>query len=69
MLIDICGIGEIGAATILLIVDDPNRFPDCGHFAAFAGTAPLEASSGDVRRHRLSRRGNRQMNKVFYVAA
>jgi transposase len=68
-LTDICGIGEIGAATILSIVDDPNRFPDRGHFAAFTGTAPLEASSGDVRRHRLSRRGNRQMNKVLHVAA
>ena len=68
-LTDICGIGEIGAATILSIVDDPTRFPDRGHFAAFNGTAPLEASSGDQRRHRLSRRGNRQMNKVIHVAA
>ena len=66
---DICGIGEVGAATILSIVDDPTRFPDRGHFAAFNGTAPLEASSGDKRRHRLSRRGNRQMNKVIHVAA
>ncbi len=68
-LTDIHGIGEIGAATILAIVDDPTRFPDRGHFAAFNGTAPLEASSGDVRRHRLSRRGNRQINKVIHVAA
>jgi transposase len=68
-LTDIHGVGEIGAATILAIVDDPMRFPDRGHFAAFNGTAPLEASSGDVRRHRLSRRGNRQMNKVIHVAA
>ncbi|HZW44382.1 MAG TPA: IS110 family transposase [Dermatophilaceae bacterium] len=68
-LTDIHGIGEIGAATILSIVDDPARFPDPGHFAAFNGTAPLEASSGDVRRHRLSRRGNRQLNKVLHVAA
>ncbi len=68
-LTDIHGIGEIGAATILSIVDDPARFPDRGHFAAFNGTAPLEASSGDVRRHRLSRLGNRQMNKVIHVAA
>jgi transposase len=68
-LTEIHGIGEIGAATILSIVDDPNRFPDRGHFAAFNGTAPLEASSGDKRRHRLSRRGNRQLNKVIHVAA
>ena len=68
-LTDIHGIGEIGAATILSIVDDPARFPDRGHFAAFNGTAPLDASSGDVRRHRLSRRGDRQLNKVIHVAA
>jgi hypothetical protein len=68
-LTDVHGIGEIGAATILSIVDVPTRFPDRGHFAAFNGTAPLEASSGDKRRHRLSRRGNRQMNKVIHVAA
>ncbi|MDQ3708517.1 MAG: transposase [Actinomycetota bacterium] len=68
-LTDIHGIGEIGAATILSIVDDPSRFPTRGHFAAFNGTAPLDASSGDVRRHRLSRRGDRQLNKVIHVAA
>ena len=68
-LTDIHGIGLIGAATILSIVDDPTRFPTKGHFAAFTGTAPIEASSGDVRRHRLSRRGNRQMNKVLHTAA
>ncbi|MGI9018517.1 MAG: transposase [Euzebya sp.] len=31
--------------------------------------APLKASSGDVIRHRLSRRGDQQMNKVLHVAA
>ncbi len=68
-LTDIHGIGNVGAATILSIVDDPTRFPTKGHFAAFTGTAPIEASSGDVRRHRLSRRGNRQLNKVLHTAA
>lgn len=68
-LTDIHGIGDVGAATILSIVDDPTRFPTKGHFAAFTGTAPIEASSGDVERHRLSRRGNRQMNKVLHTAA
>ena len=68
-LTDIHGIGDVGAATIIAIVDDPTRFPTPGHFAAFTGTAPLQASSGDVERHRLSRRGNRQMNKVLHTAA
>ena len=68
-LTQIHGIGDVGAATIIAIVDDPTRFPTPGHFAAFTGTAPLQASSGDVERHRLSRRGNRRMNKVLHTAA
>ncbi len=68
-LTDIHGIGDVGAATILSIAEDPTRFATKGHFAAFTGTAPLQASSGDVQRHRLSRRGNRQLNKVLHTAA
>ncbi|WP_370325165.1 transposase [Euzebya sp.] len=49
------GIADVGAATIIAIVGDVSRFPTAGHFAACCGTAPLEASSGDVVRHRLSR--------------
>ena len=63
------GIATIGAARILAIVGDIDRFPTPGHFASFTGTAPLEASSGDVTRHRLSRRGNRQLNTVLHIAA
>ena len=29
------------------------RFPDGDHLASYAGTAPIEATSGDVIRHRL----------------
>jgi|AntDryMetagUQ889_1029465.scaffolds.fasta_scaffold09071_1 transposase len=68
-LTSIYGVGDVGAATIISIVGDVTRYPTAGHFAAFCGTAPLQASSGDVIRHRLSRRGNRQLNKVLHVAA
>jgi transposase len=68
-LTSVVGISTVGAATILSIVDDPTRFATAGHFAGFTGTAPLQANSGDVERHRLSRRGNRQMNKVLHTAA
>lgn len=68
-LTSIYGIGDVGAATIIAIVGDVSRFSTAGHFAAFCGTAPLEASSGEVVRDRLSRRGDRQMNKVLHVAA
>ena len=33
------------------------------------GTASIEASSGRVRRHRLNRGGNRQLNKTIHTAA
>ena len=33
------------------------------------GTAPIDASSGDQVRHRLSRAGNRQINRVLHIMA
>jgi len=59
-LMDIHGIGPAGAARILADVGDVARFPDRGHFASWTGTAPIDASSGQHLRHRLSRAGNRR---------
>src|SRR3954452_17383170 len=61
------GIGPSGAARLLVEVGYVTRFPDRGHFASWNGTAPIDASSGDVVRHRLSRAGNRQINRVLYT--
>lgn len=63
------GIGPTGAAMLLVEVGDITRFPDRNHFASWTGTAPIDASSGDVVRHRLSRRGNRQINRVLHIMA
>ena len=68
-LTDVHGIGPSGAATLLVEVGDITRFPDRNHFASWTGTAPIDASSGDVVRHRLSRRGNRQINRVLHIMA
>ncbi|HEX6876241.1 MAG TPA: IS110 family transposase [Nocardioidaceae bacterium] len=68
-LTDIVGIGPVLAAVILGEVGDISRFPTRHHFASFTGTAPLEASSGDVIRHRLNRLGNRQLNHALHTAA
>ena len=57
------------AATILGEVGDVARFANADRFASYTGTAPLEASSGDVVRHRLSRGGNRQINRVLHIMA
>ena len=67
-LMDIHGIGPAGAARILADVGDITRFPDRGHFASWNGTAPIDASSGQHTRHRLSRAGNRRINHVLDIA-
>jgi hypothetical protein len=68
-LMDITGVGPAGAARILADVGDIARFADRNRFASWTGTAPLDASSGEQIRHRLSRAGNRRMNHVLHIAA
>jgi transposase len=68
-LLDLRGIGPSGAARLLVEVGDITRFPDRDHFASWNGTAPIDASSGDHVRHRLSRAGNRQINRVLHIMA
>ena len=68
-LLDLHGIGPSGAARLLVEVGDITRFPDRNHFASWTGTAPIDASSGDHVRHRLSRGGNRQINKTLHIMA
>src|SRR4051812_48537552 len=67
-LIDLRAIGPAGAGRILADVGDVARFPDRNHFASWTGTAPIDASSGEQLRHRLSRAGNRRRNHVLYMA-
>ncbi|MDI6908927.1 IS110 family transposase [Nocardioides sp.] len=68
-LMDIHGIGPVVAARILADVGDVARFADRNRFASWAGTAPLDASSGEQNRHRLSRAGNRRVNHMIHIAA
>jgi transposase len=64
-LTEIFGIGPILAARIIGTVGAVARFPTKAHyFASYSGTAPLEASSGEVVRHRLSLAGNRKLNRA-----
>jgi len=69
MLTDLPGVGDIVAARVLAEVGDVTRFADRNRFASWTGTAPLEASSGEQIRHRLSRAGNRRMNHMLHIAA
>ena len=68
-LLDLNDIGPSGAAQLLVEVGDITRFPNRAHFASWNGTAPIDASSGDQVRHRLSRGGNRQINRVLHIMA
>jgi transposase len=68
-LLDLHGIGPSGAARLLGEVGDITRFPDRNHFASWTGIAPVDASSGDQVRHRLSRGGNWQINRALHMMA
>ncbi len=67
--VDIFGVGPIVAATVVGLTRDIARFPTRDRFAAFNGTAPIEASSGGRKVWRLSRRGNRTLNHAIHMAA
>ena len=68
-LMDLPGVGPVVAARVLADTGDVTRFADRNRYASWTGTAPLEASSGEVVRHRLSRAGNRRMNHMIHIAA
>ncbi len=68
-LLELNGIGPSGAARLLGDIGDVSRFSTRGHFASWNGTAPIDASSGEQRRHRLSRAGNRRINRALHIMA
>lgn len=63
------GAGPVVTATVIGDVAAISRFRTRDHFAAYNGTAPIEASSGNRTIHRLSRRGNRHLNHAIHMAA
>ncbi|WP_372494383.1 transposase [Actinoallomurus purpureus] len=66
-LLEQVGIGAVSAAQILVSWSHPGRFRSEAAFAAFAGTAPIPASSGLTNRHRLNRSGDRQLNRALHT--
>jgi transposase len=56
------GCGPLSAAKLLGEIGPIDRFDTDAQPARHAGVAPLEASPGKHRRHRLDRGGNRQLN-------
>ena len=63
------GCGALSAAKLLAEIGPIERFQTDAQLARHAGVAPLEASSGKHRRHRLDRGGNRQLNCALHRIA
>lgn len=66
---DVYGVGPVAAAIIVGHAGDASGFISRNHFASYNATAPIEASSGPTKRHRLNQRGNRQLNHAMHIAA
>ena len=61
--------GPILACELIGYSGDIRRFTGRDQFASYAGVAPIELSSGGRTVHRLSRRGNRQLNHAIHMVA
>jgi transposase len=68
-LLALAGCGPLSAAKLLCEIGPIARFRSDAQLARHAGVAPLEASSGRHRRHRLDRGGNRQLNCALHRIA
>ena len=68
-LLDEPGVGPIVAAQLLVAWSHAGRLRSEACFARLAGVAPVPASSGKTQRHRLSRGGDRQLNRALHTIA
>jgi transposase len=66
-LLDEPGVGPIVAAQLIVSWSHRGRVRSEAAFARLAGVAPVPASSGQTRRHRLSRGGDRQLNRALHT--
>ncbi len=61
------GIGTDTAATLLVTAgDNPERLRSEASFAHLCASAPIDASSGLIKRKRLNPRGDRQANEALW---
>lgn len=66
-LLDEPGVGPIVAAQVIVAWSHRGRLRSEAAFARLAGVAPVPASSGQTTRHRLSRGGDRQLNRALHT--
>lgn len=63
------GIGKMNAFTILLEIDDVNRFPDVKNFFSYCRLTPSARNSGGKSKQRSSKDGNKYLKVAFSDAA
>jgi transposase len=68
-LLEFKGCGALIAGMIIGETAGAGRFCNDAQFGRLAGVAPIDASSGQQRRHRLNRHGNRQLNSALHKIA
>jgi transposase len=68
-LLTLVGCGPLTAAKIVGETAGIGRFPSRSAFAMHNGTAPIPVWSGNDKRHRLNRGGNRQINAALHRIA
>ena len=61
------GVGPVTGAILVTVYSHHGRVRSEAAFASLGGIAPLPASSGNNSRHRLSRAGDRQLNRAVDV--
>jgi transposase len=66
-LLDEPGVGPIVAAQVIVTWSHKGRVRSEAAFARLAGVAPVPASSGQTTRQRLSRGGDRQLNRALHT--
>jgi transposase len=68
-LLDVNGIGTIGAVKILATVIDAKRFPDTGHYLAYCGLVKTDKISGNRSYGKRTPRYSRILKSVYKTAA
>jgi transposase len=66
-LLEEAGVGPIVAAQLIVSWSHKGRLRSEAAFARLAGVAPIPASSGQTTRYRLSRGGDRQLNRALHT--
>jgi transposase len=68
-LLELKGCGVLIAGKLIGETAGIGRFRHEAQLARLAGVAPVDASSGQQRRHRLNRHGNRELNSALHKIA